>query len=186
MHTPHGGGPRRESVQAFPDHASGLKAMAEELAADGVGLDSPSLPPSATGWCTAAAVHRADRGHRRGADRDPGLVPVAPLHNPANIIGIEVARALRPDLPQIAVFDTAFHTTVPEYAARYAIDRRIADEHRVRRYGFHGTSHQYVSRATARLLGRDPAEVNVIVLHLGNGASASAVAAASAWRPRWA
>lgn len=104
------------------------------------------------------------------------LVPVAPLHNPANIIGIEVARALRPDLPQVAVFDTAFHTTIPEYAARYAIDRAVADEHRVRRYGFHGTSHQYVARATAQLLGRDPATVNVIVLHLGNGASASAVA----------
>lgn len=104
------------------------------------------------------------------------LVPVAPLHNPANITGIEVARTLRPDLPQVAVFDTAFHTTIPEYAARYAIDRKTADEHRVRRYGFHGTSHQYVSRATARLLGKDPAEVNVIVLHLGNGGSASAVA----------
>lgn len=104
------------------------------------------------------------------------LVPVAPLHNPANIVGIEVARSLRPDLPQIAVFDTAFHTTIPEYAARYAIDTAVADEHRVRRYGFHGTSHQYVARATARLLGRDPAELNLIVLHLGNGASASAVA----------
>lgn len=104
------------------------------------------------------------------------LIPVAPLHNPANITGIEVARALRPDLPQVAVFDTAFHASMPEYAARYAVDKAVADEHRVRRYGFHGTSHQYVSRATARLLGKDPAEVNVIVLHLGNGASASAVA----------
>ncbi|MDH6133121.1 acetate kinase [Kitasatospora sp. MAA4] len=177
VHTPHGGGPRRESVQAFPDHSSGLKAMAEELAADGVGLDSPQL---------AAFGHRVVHGGQRFTaptvvtdevlTEIRRLVPVAPLHNPANIIGIEVARALRPDLPQVAVFDTAFHTTVPEYAARYAIDRKIADEHRVRRYGFHGTSHQYVSRATARLLGRDPAEVNVIVLHLGNGGSASAVA----------
>lgn len=104
------------------------------------------------------------------------LIPVAPLHNPANITGIEVARALRPDLPQVAVFDTAFHASMPEHAARYAVDKEVADRHRVRRYGFHGTSHQYVSRATARLLGKDPAEVNVIVLHLGNGASASAVA----------
>ena len=104
------------------------------------------------------------------------LVPLAPLHNPANITGIRTARALRPDLPQVAVFDTAFHTTMPEYAARYAIDVETADAHRIRRYGFHGTSHAYVSRATAELLGKDPAEVNVIVLHLGNGASASAVA----------
>lgn len=104
------------------------------------------------------------------------LVPVAPLHNPANITGIRTAQALRPDLPQVAVFDTAFHTTMPEYAARYAIDVETADAHRIRRYGFHGTSHAYVSRKTAELLGRAPKDVNVIVLHLGNGASASAVA----------
>jgi acetate kinase len=103
------------------------------------------------------------------------LIPVAPLHNPANLTGIRTALALRPDLPQVAVFDTAFHTTMPESAARYAIDTKLADRYRVRRYGFHGTSHAYVSRATAELLGRAPEEVNVIVLHLGNGASASAV-----------
>ncbi len=175
-HTPRSG-PARESASACADHAAALKAVAEELAADGLGLDSPEL---------AAIGHRVVHGGRRFTAPTVitdevlreirRLVPVAPLHNPANIVGIEVARALRPDLPQVAVFDTAFHTTIPEYAARYAIDRKIADEHRVRRYGFHGTSHQYVSRATARLLGRDPAEVNVIVLHLGNGGSASAVA----------
>lgn len=104
------------------------------------------------------------------------LVPVAPLHNPANLTGIRTAMSLRPDLPQVAVFDTAFHTTMPESAARYAIDVATADEYRIRRYGFHGTSHAYVSRETAKLLGRAPEEVNVIVLHLGNGASASAVA----------
>lgn len=103
------------------------------------------------------------------------LIPVAPLHNPANLTGIRTAQALRPDLPQVAVFDTAFHTTMPEAAARYAIDVKTADEYRIRRYGFHGTSHAYVSRATAELLGKSPEEVNVIVLHLGNGASASAV-----------
>jgi acetate kinase len=103
------------------------------------------------------------------------LVPLAPLHNPANIAGIKVARALRPEVPQVAVFDTAFHATMPQYAARYAIDIRTADAYGVRRYGFHGTSHAYVSRATAALLGRDPSELNTIVLHLGNGASASAV-----------
>ncbi|MDH6143313.1 MULTISPECIES: acetate kinase [Kitasatospora] len=176
VHTPvHG--ERRESERVFADHAAALKAVAAELAADGVGLDSPEL---------AAIGHRVVHGGKRFTaptvitdevlKEIRRLVPVAPLHNPANITGIEVARALRPDLPQVAVFDTAFHTTIPDYAARYAIDTAVADEHRVRRYGFHGTSHQYVSRATARLLGKDPAEVNVIVLHLGNGASAAAVA----------
>ncbi|MFJ8626672.1 acetate kinase [Kitasatospora sp. NPDC093550] len=175
VHTPRAG-ERREAPQAFPDHSAALKAVAEELAADGLGLDSPEL---------AAIGHRVVHGGKRFTaptvitdevlKEVRRLIPVAPLHNPANITGIEVARALRPDLPQVAVFDTAFHATMPEAAARYAIDKDVADEHRVRRYGFHGTSHQYVSRATARLLGKDPAEVNVIVLHLGNGASASAV-----------
>ncbi|GAA5010844.1 acetate kinase [Kitasatospora paranensis] len=170
-------GAERELLGAFPDHTAALDAVAAELAADGLGLDSPRL---------AAIGHRVVHGGRRFTAPTVvtdevlaevrRLIPVAPLHNPANITGIEVARRLRPDLPQVAVFDTAFHTTVPEHAARYAIDRAVADEHRVRRYGFHGTSHRYVSRATARLLGRDPAELNVIVLHLGNGASASAVA----------
>ncbi|MFB7613044.1 acetate kinase [Kitasatospora sp. NPDC056181] len=176
LHTPRGG-ERREAVQVFADHSAALKAVAEELAADGVGLDSPEL---------AAIGHRVVHGGLRFTEPTVitdevlreirRLIPVAPLHNPANITGIEVARALRPDLPQVAVFDTAFHASMPEHAARYAVDKAVADEHRVRRYGFHGTSHQYVSRATARLLGKDPAEVNVIVLHLGNGASASAVA----------
>ncbi|WP_030057474.1 MULTISPECIES: acetate kinase [Streptomyces] len=175
VHTPRTG-ERREASLAFPDHSAALKAVAEELAADGLGLDSPEL---------AAIGHRVVHGGKRFTEPTVitdevlreirRLIPVAPLHNPANITGIEVARALRPDLPQVAVFDTAFHASMPEYAARYAIDKAVADEHRVRRYGFHGTSHQYVSRATARLLGKDPAEVNVIVLHLGNGASASAV-----------
>ncbi|MET8624954.1 acetate kinase [Kitasatospora sp. NPDC004669] len=174
-HTPHSG-ERREVLQVFPDHSAALKAVAEELATDGLGLDSPEL---------AAIGHRVVHGGKRFTEPTVvtdevlkeirRLIPVAPLHNPANITGIEVARALRPDLPQVAVFDTAFHSSMPEYSARYAIDKTVADEHRVRRYGFHGTSHQYVSRATARLLGKDPAEVNVIVLHLGNGASASAV-----------
>ncbi|MEV4613385.1 acetate kinase [Kitasatospora sp. NPDC049258] len=175
-HTPRSG-PGREELRFFPDHGAALTAVAAQLAADGLGLDSPEL---------AAIGHRVVHGGRRFTEPTVitdevlaeirRLIPVAPLHNPANITGIEVARGLRPDLPQVAVFDTAFHATLPEHAARYAIDRAVADEHRVRRYGFHGTSHRYVSRATARLLGKDPAEVNVIVLHLGNGASASAVA----------
>ncbi|GAA2265777.1 acetate kinase [Kitasatospora cystarginea] len=176
VHAPRGG-VKREAEQVYPDHGAALKAVAEELTADGIGLDSPEL---------AAIGHRVVHGGKRFTaptlitdevlTEIRRLIPLAPLHNPANITGIEVARELRPDLPQVAVFDTAFHANMPEYAARYAIDKAVADEHQVRRYGFHGTSHQYVSRATAALLGKDPAEVNVIVLHLGNGGSASAVA----------
>ncbi|MER6557970.1 acetate kinase [Streptomyces sp. NPDC001027] len=170
------GGATRERSGPFADHDAALKAVAEELAGDGLGLDSPEL---------AAIGHRVVHGGRhftRPTVVDDAvlaeierLIPVAPLHNPASLTGIRTATALRPDLPQVAVFDTAFHTTMPESAARYAIDVETADAHRVRRYGFHGTSHAYVSRATAKLLGRSPEEVNVIVLHLGNGASASAV-----------
>ncbi|MFH8473239.1 acetate kinase [Streptomyces sp. NPDC018000] len=172
-----GGGLTRERIGPVADHEAALKAAAEELAADGLGLDSPAL---------AAIGHRVVHGGLRFTEpvviddevleEIERLVPVAPLHNPANIVGIRTAQALRPDLPQVAVFDTAFHTTMPEYAARYAIDVETADAHRIRRYGFHGTSHAYVSRKAAELLGRTPEEVNVIVLHLGNGASASAVA----------
>jgi acetate kinase len=104
------------------------------------------------------------------------LVPLAPLHNPANLAGITVARELLPDTPQVAVFDTAFHRTLPEAAATYAIDRAVTQEYGIHRYGFHGTSHAYVSRRTAALLGRAYEDVNVITLHLGNGASACAVA----------
>ena len=103
------------------------------------------------------------------------LVPLAPLHNPANLEGIEVARKLFPDLPQVMVFDTAFHHTIPEVAHTYAVPRAWREEHHIRRYGFHGTSHAFVSREAARALGRPVEDVNVIVLHLGNGASATAV-----------
>lgn len=150
--------------------------MAEELSKDRLGLDSPEL---------AAIGHRVVHGGLVFTEPTviddavlaeiERLIPVAPLHNPANLVGIRTAMALRPDLPQVAVFDTAFHTTMPESAARYAIDVATADAYRIRRYGFHGTSHAYVSRATAKLLGKAPEDVNVIVLHLGNGASASAV-----------
>jgi acetate kinase len=176
-HTPlAAGGDAREADGPIADHDAALKAVAQELARDGLGLDSPDL---------AAIGHRVVHGGMFFTEPTviddaviaeiERLIPVAPLHNPANLTGIRTARALRPDLPQVAVFDTAFHTTMPESAARYAIDPRIADRHRIRRYGFHGTSHAYVSRATAELLGKAPEDVNVIVLHLGNGASASAV-----------
>jgi acetate kinase len=104
------------------------------------------------------------------------LIDLAPLHNPANLAGIEVSRRLLPSTPQVAVFDTAFHQSMPASASTYALDVAVAQRYGVRRYGFHGTSHAYVSRRTAALLGRPVEEVNTITLHLGNGASACAVA----------
>ncbi len=103
------------------------------------------------------------------------LVPLAPLHNPANLEGLRVARLLFPGVPQVAVFDTAFHQTMPEHAYTYAVPRAWREQHQIRRYGFHGTSHAFVSRVAARLLGRPPEDTNLVVLHLGNGASATAV-----------
>jgi acetate kinase len=103
------------------------------------------------------------------------MVPLAPLHNPANLIGIEVARERRPDVPQVAVFDTAFHQTMPPSAFHYALPQELYSEHHVRRYGFHGTSHNYVSKKAAEYLGKSLDTLNMITLHLGNGASATAV-----------
>ena len=138
-----------------------------------------------------AEVHVAAVGHRvvmGGRDFDqPTLVddevmavierlaPLAPLHNPPNLTTIRVALELLPEVPHVAVFDTAFFHDLPAAAATYAIDRELAERHGVRRYGFHGTSHQYVSAAVPDVLGRAADGLRQVVLHLGNGASASAV-----------
>ncbi|WP_291313986.1 acetate kinase [Corynebacterium sp. UBA2622] len=104
------------------------------------------------------------------------LIPLAPLHNPANIDGIEVARELLPDIPHVAVFDTGFFRHLPPAAAVYAINAEVAGRNQIRRYGFHGTSHEFVSSQVPGIIGRDPRHTRQIVLHLGNGASCSAVA----------
>jgi len=103
------------------------------------------------------------------------LSPLAPLHNPPGILGIQVARKVLPDLPHIAVFDTAYFHDLPAAAATYAIDHEVADVWQIRRYGFHGTSHRYVSQQAAQFLNTTWESLNQIVLHLGNGASASAI-----------
>jgi len=102
-------------------------------------------------------------------------VPLAPLHNPANLAGITAARRVFGDLPHVAVFDTAFHATLPPAAYRYAVPSDWYEQHGVRRYGFHGTSHAYVARRAAELLDRDPDELRLVTAHLGNGASVCAV-----------
>lgn len=101
--------------------------------------------------------------------------PLAPLHNPANITGIEAITAALPNVPQVGVFDTAFHQTMPDYAYTYAIPNKFYRENGVRRYGFHGTSHLYVSRRAAEMLGRPVEELKIVTCHLGNGSSITAV-----------
>ncbi len=102
-------------------------------------------------------------------------VPLAPLHNPANIMGIEVATEVFSKAPQIAVFDTAFHQTMPPYAFLYALPYEMYTKHKIRRYGFHGTSHAYISEEAAKYLDKPLTKTNLITIHLGNGASMAAV-----------
>ena len=100
---------------------------------------------------------------------------LAPLHNPANIIGINACKEVMPGVPMVAVFDTAFHQTMPDKAYMYGIPYEYYEKYKVRRYGFHGTSHDFVSKRAAEILGKKREELNIIVCHLGNGASISAV-----------
>ena len=103
------------------------------------------------------------------------LIPLAPLHNPANLKGIEVIRKIAPHLPQVAVFDTAFHQNMPEYAYAYPLPYALSKSAQIRRYGFHGTSHSYVSKEAAKMLNIELNSINLITLHLGNGASVTAI-----------
>lgn len=158
------------------DHHSGLQ-LAFDLLREGGALTEPL---QAVGH---RVVHGGPRFHRPTLLTDTivaeieELSELAPLHNPANVLGIRSARALLPDTPQVAVFDTAFFHALPAAARTYAIDAQLASRYAIRRYGFHGTSHEYVSGQVAQLLGRDPTTLNQIVLHLGNGASAAALRA---------
>lgn len=160
----------------FADHGQALAAVQDAFAAHG-----PQL--AEVGLCGLG--HRVVHGGGRfiaptlldddvlaGIEEQNSL---APLHNPPALQGIRAAMRLRPDLPHVGVFDTAFFAGLPAVAHTYAIDRDVASRYRIRRYGFHGTSHDYVSTAAAAFLGRDVAELNQIVLHLGNGASVSAI-----------
>ena len=149
------------------------------------------LPEAGSGTAGAAPAGVVGVGHRvvHGGERFTASVLVddevlaaitsfshlAPLHNPANLAGIEAVSAVRPDLPQVAVFDTAFHQTMPPAAFRYAIPENWYTRYGVRRYGFHGISHQFVSEQAATLLDRPLAELRLVTAHLGNGCSATAV-----------
>ena len=103
-------------------------------------------------------------------------IPLGPLHNPATLMGIEACEKVMPGTPQVAVFDTAFHMTMPPKAYRYAIPTEYYENDHLRRYGFHGTSHRFVSKRAIELMGKPASELKIIVCHLGNGSSLSAVA----------
>ena len=162
-----------EPGSEVPDHLAGFRDLMASLADAGLsnGLD--------------AIGHRVVHGGEEFVEpsvvdatvieRIRAQIPLAPLHNPSNLTGIEVAYELRPDLPQVAVFDTAFHRTMPPCAYRYAVPESLYAEHGVRRYGFHGTSHAFVAGEAVAHLGRPLDETNLITLHLGNGASATAI-----------
>jgi acetate kinase len=159
------------------DHEEALRLAFEHMAEAGVDLKSCGL---------LAVGHRVVHGGKhfyRPAVLDDALVAeidklseLAPLHNPPAVQGIRVARKLLPDVAHVAVFDTAFFHNLPDSAATYAIDRELAQRYDIRRYGFHGTSHQYVSEQVAAFLDRPLDGLNQIILHLGNGDSASAIA----------
>ncbi len=164
-----------ERIQHIEDHGDGLALAFEMLSDAGIELGSD----------VTAVGHRVVHGGTvfyRPTIIDDAVVQqisdlsnLAPLHNPPNVLGIEVARKQLPNVPHVAVFDTAFFHSLPDAAATYAIDAAVAAEHDIRRYGFHGTSHRYVSEQVAQFLERDLGDLKQIVLHLGNGASASAV-----------
>lgn len=158
----------------LPDHTKALEVVFQMFTEHGPSLED-----------VAAVAHRTVHGGDRFAaptvitdevlETLEELVPLAPLHNPAGIKGIRAARALLPEVPHVGIFDTAFFATLPDEAYTYAIDRELAARHSIRKYGFHGTSHQYVSGLVPGVLGADAAELRQIVCHLGNGASISAV-----------
>ncbi|MDT0631732.1 acetate kinase [Rubrivirga sp. S365] len=171
------GKPDRVSLSA-PDHAVALDVLLGKMReADGPNRDV--LPP------IEAVGHRVVHGGERFAesalingevvDAIRDAFDLAPLHNPANLRGILAAQKTFPDVPQVAVFDTAFHQTIPPHAYLYALPNRLYRRHKIRRYGFHGTSHYYVSRRLYELAELDKTDSRVLTLHLGNGCSACAI-----------
>lgn len=169
-------GHHQRTERAIPDHSAAIEAVVTGLA--DVGVDLRTEPVAVVGH---RVVHGGSRFSEPTVIDDDVVATIeelsvlAPLHNPPAVLGIRGARATFPAVPQVAVFDTAFFASLPPGASTYAIDRAVTAEHGIRRYGFHGTSHRFVSREVARILDRPYDEVDQIVLHLGNGASASAI-----------
>lgn len=161
-------------LSAKPDHTGAVEALMEELKAHG--LDSR----------IGAIGHRVVSGGELYSESilvDDEVIagiekciPLAPLHNPAHLLGLRAAQSIFKGLPNVVVFDTAFHQTMPEHAYTYAIPHELYEKYGLRRYGAHGTSYRYVSDETARFLGKDKKDLRMVIAHLGNGASIAAVA----------
>ena len=172
------GGEKEVSEKAMPTHTEAIQFVIEALTNPETGVVKSLDEIGAVG-------HRVVHGGEKFASSVVITEEVkkaieecndlAPLHNPANLIGITACEKLMPNTPMTAVFDTAFHQTMPEKAYMYAIPKKYYDEYKVRKYGFHGTSHRFVSKETIKFLGLDPENSKVIVAHLGNGSSISAV-----------
>jgi acetate kinase len=171
-----GNGDETSTVTRVSDHREGLQRIGTLLNQSRALSDLSEL---------SAIAHRVVHGgeaFRRPARIDDEvitrirqMIPLAPLHNPPNLTGIEVAMQQAPEVPQVAVFDTAFHQSIPAHAYRYALPEALYTQYQVRRFGFHGTSHYYVAKQAATFLGKPLDALNLITLHLGNGASATAV-----------
>lgn len=170
------GGEEYKEELEIPTHSFGLERAFDIMHQHNVGPMDVEV---------VAVGHRVVHGGRLFSDPQlitdqiesmiEDLIPLAPLHNPANLDGIRVARKMLPNIPHVAVFDTAFFNHMPMRLLRYAINNEVASKYDIRRYGFHGTSHEFVSQQVPRLLDKDPKRVNQITLHLGNGASAAAI-----------
>ncbi len=169
-----------ESVISKPvkDHAEGLKMIVAALTDQAKGGLKDISEIGAVGHrvvhggeAFAATALIDDQVVRALEDH----IELAPLHNPPNLLGIQVAREVMPKVPQVAVFDTSFHQTIPEHAYLYAVPYELYKEHRVRRYGFHGTSHRFVAARAAAMLNKPASEANLITCHLGNGCSMTAI-----------
>jgi acetate kinase len=162
----------------FPDHSVAMQAVGKALVDPERGILGSMSELGAIGH---RVVHGGERFSKSVVIDGQVLaaieenIELAPLHNPANLTGIREAERLIPGLPQVAVFDTAFHQTMPSTAYLYGLPRELYDKHKIRRYGFHGTSHRYVAGRALEILGRRPENTNIITCHLGNGASITAI-----------
>lgn len=176
-------GDRLEREVPAANHTAGMKIVLEALVDPKIGVLQSIREIDGVGH---RVVHGGEEMTRSAAIDETVLAAVrhnaelAPLHNPPNLMGIEAARLAIPGVPHVAVFDTAFLSTLPPTAYRYAVPQEWYTRYRVRRYGFHGTSHRYVTQRAAELLGRSEEQVNLITVHLGNGCSMTAVAGGKA------
>ncbi len=172
------GGEKRETVTPMPDHTQAIRLVLDALTGQEGGVVKSLAEIGAVGH---RIVHGGENFATSTVITEDVLKAIeecndlAPLHNPANLIGIRACRELMPDTPMVAVFDTAFHQTMPEEAYLYGLPYHYYEDYKVRRYGFHGTSHSYVSHRAAEMLGKEYEGLKAIVCHLGNGASVSAV-----------